>query len=353
MITEVVIRNFKSCRDVEVKLERFTMFVGPNGSGKTSILKAVYFLCNAFYPEPKEPILGLSRRNIEGSVRQFRSWGSTENVELIAGYGGNHFRMIASERSESTWLDAAFLGLDRVSYAANEGGNWLSWEKLKSRPEPPPFALLLRLEASKLVETKVSPRSYSMAADGTGLHVATMNMTLNEPDAWAKLQFDLRQLIPSIRRIRHTKTDTHNPASLLFDTIGAESLKASEISEGTLLVLGLLTAIYITKDRAVLLLDDLDRGLHPKAQADLIGYLRELLKAKPDLQILATTHSPYMLDSMEAKEVRMTYLRDDGTTACGALTEHPEFQQWKDEMTPGELWSLFGEKWVADTTAHR
>lgn len=192
-----------------------------------------------------------------------------------------------------------------------------------------------------------------MAADGTGLHVATMNMTLNEPDAWAKLQFDLRQLIPSIRRIRHTKTDTHNPASLLFDTIGAESLKASEISEGTLLVLGLLTAIYITKDRAVLLLDDLDRGLHPKAQADLIGYLRELLKAKPDLQILATTHSPYMLDSMEAKEVRMTYLRDDGTTACGALTEHPEFQQWKDEMTPGELWSLFGEKWVADTTAHR
>ncbi|HVA47766.1 MAG TPA: hypothetical protein VNH11_15465 [Pirellulales bacterium] len=32
---------------------------------------------------------------------------------------------------------------------------------------------------------------------------------------------------------------------------------------------------------------------------------------------------------------------------CGKLTDHPQFDKWKDEMAPGELWSMFGEKWLA------
>jgi hypothetical protein len=43
----------------------------------------------------------------------------------------------------------------------------------------------------------------------------------------------------------------------------------------------------------------------------------------------------------------MTYLAD-GFTVCGALTEHPKFRKWKDEFSPGEMWSMFGEKWVAE-----
>ncbi len=55
MITEVIIHNFKSCRDVLLKLERFTMFVGPSGSGKTSILEALNSLCDAFRCNPNGP----------------------------------------------------------------------------------------------------------------------------------------------------------------------------------------------------------------------------------------------------------------------------------------------------------
>ena len=41
MIHMVRIQNFKSLRDVSVELERFTVFVGANGSGKTSVLEAI------------------------------------------------------------------------------------------------------------------------------------------------------------------------------------------------------------------------------------------------------------------------------------------------------------------------
>ena len=39
---------------------------------------------------------------------------------------------------------------------------------------------------------------------------------------------------------------------------------------------------------------------------------------------------------------------DDGYARCGRLTDHPKFDTWKEEMAPGEMWSLFGEKWVAE-----
>jgi predicted ATPase len=209
------------------------------------------------------------------------------------------------------------------------------------------------LEAPKLASpVDASPDPTAMARDGTGLHSALANMALNDPDSWQQLQADLRRIIPAIRRLRHTKTmGAQQPAALLFDTLGADSLTASQVSEGTLLVLGLLTAFYGSGRPTLMLFDDLDQGLHPRAQKELISRLRELLKSNPDLQMIATTHSPYMLDCMEPTEVRMTLLGDDGSTVCAPLSSHPKYQKWKDEMAPGELWSLFGEKWLVEQGA--
>lgn len=60
-----------------------------------------------------------------------------------------------------------------------------------------------------------------------------------------------------------------------------------------------------------------------------------------------TTHSPYLLDNLKPTEVLLTTLKEDGSSTCASLIEHPDFDRWKDEMTPGEMWSVFGEKWAA------
>jgi predicted ATPase len=231
--------------------------------------------------------------------------------------------------------------------------DWKHWAPSQANPVPLPLSVLLRLEASKLVSpTPATADPTVMAPDGTGLHSALANMALNDPDSWQALQANLRRIIPSIRRLRHTKTaNVHQPASLLFDTVGADSVPAHQVSEGTLLVLGLLAALHASGRPSFVLLDDLDRGLHPKAQKELIALLRGLLETNPDLQILATTHSPYLLDCMKPSEVRMTFLGDDGATVCAALANHPKFGKWKDEMSAGEMWGLFGEKWLVEQGA--
>ena len=41
MIAAVHFRNFKALRSAAVKLEPFNLFIGPNGSGKTSLIQAM------------------------------------------------------------------------------------------------------------------------------------------------------------------------------------------------------------------------------------------------------------------------------------------------------------------------
>lgn len=337
-------KNFKCLRAVMLAMERFTVFVGPNASGKTSILQAVNQLCTS------------ATRQIQQEPRQLNSWlssGTSGTVELAASFKDYAFRCYFPPRPIANSNESPS-GPSREDHSYRDIGtdinadDWKPWRPSMSKIDPLPQALLLQLEASRLIAADPNPHDDTvMSPNGVGLHAALANMALNDPDSWKSLQEDLCKIIPTMIRLRHTKRTKGMPPSLLFDTQGARGLSASQVSEGTLLVLGLLAALYATERPSVILLDDLDRGLHPRAQRDLIELLRGLLVTNPDLQIVATTHSPYLLDCIEPQEVRMTYLRDDGSTACDSLTNHPKFEKWKNEMASGEMWSLFGEEWVA------
>ena len=64
---------------------------------------------------------------------------------------------------------------------------------------------------------------------------------------------------------------------VIFDMDGAPQLPAHGASEGTLITLGILTAIMSHRGPHLVLLDDLERAIHPRAIADLVTELRGLL----------------------------------------------------------------------------
>ena len=347
MISKVAIRNFKSLRDVRIGLERFTVFVGPNASGKSSILQAMNAICRNF-------IQGTSNAQDDVEIRQAQTRNTNEPVELSAESQGQWFRYRTPIFAVNTNFPGGFGGQTpgvsfRMSGPAPEGNDLKVWLP-KAASDLLPQSVILRLEASKLIPPSVNTQGNQnrMAPDGTGIHFATSSMAMYKPASWQLLQSDMASIIDNIKGVRHLEVPHGQVSPLLFDTLGAESLTSNQVSEGTLLVLGLLTALYAPDRPDLILLDDLDRGLHPKAQRELVALLRKLLERNPNLQIAATTHSPYMLDCMEPNEVRMTCLDETGATVCDSIEKHPKFEKWKDEMAPGELWSLFGEKWLLD-----
>ncbi|WP_437766561.1 ATP-binding protein [Sorangium sp. So ce281] len=136
-----------------------------------------------------------------------------------------------------------------------------------------------------------------------------------------------------------------------LDFKGAPDVPAPLASEGTLLVIGLLTALWMDPKPRLLLLDDIDKALHPRAQEELVAQIRRILDLSPELQVIATSHSPYLLDHFDAEDVLLTTLLPDGSTACAPLADHPDFDRWKNTTRPGEFWSFVGEDWVAQRAA--
>ena len=228
----------------------------------------------------------------------------------------------------------------------------------------------LHLSAKKLAKPsyaeRIPPR---VEYDGEGLAAVLAYMALNDPDGFDELVGEMRGLIPHLRRIRFSKEtvrrtekeyvkfgdDTverrssraYQGDAMLFDFHNANNVSAHAVSEGTLMLLGLLTVLLGPNHPDVLLLDDIEHGLHPLAQKGLLEVFARVMDKYPDLQILASAHSPYLLDGLEPEQIRLMTVGQDGYSVCGRLMDHPEFDKWKDEMAPGELWSLFGEKWLA------
>jgi predicted ATPase len=137
-----------------------------------------------------------------------------------------------------------------------------------------------------------------------------------------------------------------NGFRIVFDFKGAPEVSATAASEGTLVLLALLTALHSNNQRTLVLIDDIEHSLHPTAQIQLMKQLKELLTQVPELQIVATTHSPYILDAVDPSDVCVFYPRGDGGIVTKRLSDHPDAQRAKGMLTSGELWSAESEAWV-------
>ncbi|HSK77579.1 MAG TPA: AAA family ATPase [Thermoanaerobaculia bacterium] len=159
----------------------------------------------------------------------------------------------------------------------------------------------------------------------------------------------LKAVVPSLLNIRVKRVPVEPTIAgyeLLFDMNGAEGIPAIAVSEGTLLTLGLLTALSMKDTPQVVLIDELERSLHPKALGELVQQIRRLQEQDPTLQVVATSHSPYLLDHLQPEEVLLTSLSEEGHAVVRPLTQHPDYERWKDLMAPGEFWSTVGEGWI-------
>jgi hypothetical protein len=227
----------------------------------------------------------------------------------------------------------------------------------RSRPLPAfsqtrfDHSLLVRFSARQLaLPTLIRSYPPQVAKDGFGLAATLSHIKSKYPDQFDAIIGAFRRVIPTVKGVRFDKEKV--PQSefygdiLLMDYKGVEGVKASHVSSGTLFALGLLTVALGPDSANVILLDDLDHGLHPKAQMELIDVFRGLIDQSPDLQIIATAHSPYILDHLQWNEVRVTSLQDDGSAVCKPLTDHPDFERWKESMSPGEFWTTFFEDWL-------
>jgi predicted ATPase len=183
------------------------------------------------------------------------------------------------------------------------------------------------------------------------------------------IESDLAVVVPGARRIRALPARVHRTEQLRIAVDGTETvserrrevtgarfevefdgqgwIRSGQLSEGTALALGLITAMR-SNQADVLLLDDVDKGLHPVAQREIIAFLRRILEANPAVQVVATSHSPFVLDALEPDEVLVAGPVGPAESRIRRLVDHPAWLSRSKYMRPGEFWSFVGEGWVAE-----
>lgn len=397
MIENLRFQNFKSLANVEMELEPFTVLVGPNAAGKTSLLEAAHLLSQAGVPVPIEHHHTWRRFRAVFGDHEHSPWrlatlpGAGPITMSMSQKGGDILSLMidmpppSKEKAhlEHTDWDAKFTLTVEGRQDEARLQQILPDDLRAGRPrdildEPRLLAFastaFLHLDASIMAQTSfVEEETPRMAANGHGLASTLAFLAGAQPEILDAIGADLATVIPGVRRIRtfrsRVKEQTLEPLKVeeqvvwrtvdhtrIGDRFAIEfhrlgNVASDLLSEGTILALGLITKIHEPAAPTFILLDDIDRGLHIEAQARLVDVLRRLMTTRPDLQIVCTTHSPYLLSRCLPSEVRVLALDVERHTRIRKLTDHPAFEKVKYGFQTGEIWASLGEDWVGGSTA--
>lgn len=376
MLTGATFKNFKLLRDVSLPLGRLNVLVGPNAVGKSTVLEGMHYLLQlaAAKPGGSATIHSEALFRGKGAVDDLVAKPDATELELEAVLeDGRRFALRAGVAKDEPEPERFHLWFGKKGHEiqlvppSNDQEERLFFRG--PREAKLGSVVRLKLHAETLAAEHYSEEEIpGVGHDGEGLASVLQYLQGLRDGTLEAIERDLATIVPGARRIRALPARVRRRekqrisldgqdfwAEQSRDVTGARFeveweglgwVPAGQLSEGTLLALGLITVVRFDAPRLVLL-DDLDKALHPVAQRKLVAHLRGVLDATPHLQIVATSHSPFLLDELRMEEVFVMSCGARGS-ALRRLDEHPTSQKRGAYLRPGELWSLVGEGWVSE-----
>lgn len=282
MINSVQFRNLKALRDTTLPLGRFTLIVGPNGSGKSTALWALLASGN----------MGLLDFNKIATA----GLGVYNNVEVILRWGGT----LTGSVTYATWERA----LEPVRHTdCNEELPGDVVEDLKDKLYNILRAIrIYSFDAVAIAAPTPLQPHMVLGSNGSNLAGVLDQLRDREPERFEALNEEMGRWLPEFERILFDTPSTGQRSFALRTLEGQHKIQASELSQGTLIALAILTLAYIPDPPPIVCLEEPDRGMHPRLLRDVrdamyrLSYPENYGDKRDPVQVIATTHSPYLLD---------------------------------------------------------
>jgi predicted ATPase len=306
-IERIHIQKFGCIDDVELELGPLQAFIGPNDSGKSTILRAVAVAVGAL--EPQLDPLEDPRCRVGCSLAVHTARGAYSLIRTQA--GDLHF----GEHAE----------LSKASLALRGG------------------TVLIRLDPDALRDpSQLIPEGQELGFftdRGTGLaglFDALMNRSDRPVDAITER---VRQRFPTVKHIGlRNATTTHK--ELQIELVDGTKVPASMASEGLLYYLAFASLPYLHSHARILLIEEPENGLHPARIRDVVDTLREISKTT---QILIATHSPILVNELRPEEIFVTTRDPKLGTRVTRLDRTRNFAERSRVYNPGELWVAYAD----------
>ena len=187
--------------------------------------------------------------------------------------------------------------------------------------------------------------SRSLNYNGTGLAAVLDDLKDNYPERWELLLAEFREWLPEYDHIQFVKPQDGQKGLALRTKKGGHRIPASELSQGTLVALALLTLAYLPNPPSLIGLEEIDRGLHPRLLRHLqdalyrLSYPESCGEKRPAIQVIATTHSPYLLDLYREHPEEVVLAQKEGLEVqFKQLSQIEHFQEILGDSPLSDVW---------------
>ena len=136
-----------------------------------------------------------------------------------------------------------------------------------------------------------------------------------------------------------TQVERGRVTLLMRERTFSDALEALALSDGTLRLLAMVTALETMPDHGLLCIEEPEHGLHPLLFGTLLDLIGERCPGGGSKQVLVTTHSPDLVDVAELGEVLPVERDEKGATRLLEL-DPAKTRKWLEDFRLGELWRM-------------
>lgn len=328
MITSIHFENFKALRDATLPLGPFTLIVGPNGSGKSTVMQALRFAPGPTGNEYKlDQMLtaGVAVRPSVG-VHVSINW-VVDGAEIKTESG------ISQDRGA-----VASIGPRHKQGHLDEALKNSVWGMLKS------FRVFF-FDAKAIataVETTPNPE---LGPDGSNLAAVLDALRDTHPERFEELNSEFHRWLPEFDRILFETPAKGKKRFLVRTSFGHHRYPATDLSQGVLFALAFLALAYLPNPPSIVCFEEPDRGIHPRLLVDVrdamyrLAFPQDYGESRPPVQVIATTHSPYLLDLYkEHPEQIVIAHKDEQGAHFERLSDQPHLNEILGRAPLGEIW---------------
>lgn len=320
MFTNFHIERFRGIPALDIDgVKPITLLVGKNNSGKTSVLEAIFLLCGATDPINTVKIANQRGQRITNAGDADTVWRSLfqgmdagKPIVIVGEWIGEGQRRLEVKAEESTGYsdDPArpISGIVEVGGRRQISGLRLSFASpaFAGRIASPTVDTVMRFDpTSQQPASRVPGPDYTYTIGQYSVRVRLLSARsffnlLQDTDQYSSLVRTRREevVVASLRlvdpHIRKLEVVSESSGATVYADLGGEALIPLVVcGEGMLRLFSIVLAVTATKG-GVLLIDEIDNGLHHSVMKELWPVLRTLC-AEHNVQLIATTHNDEML----------------------------------------------------------